>query len=100
MKAVIKVGGKQVLVSEGDVIYTEKLDAEVGQTVKFNEVLMLDKKVGNPLVEGALVEGKVEKHGKQKKILVFKYKQKDRANRRTHGHRQPYTKVTITKIEG
>ena len=100
MKAVIKVGGKQVLVSEGDVIYTEKLDAEVGQTVKFNEVLMLDKKVGNPLVDGALVEGKVEKHGKQKKILVFKYKQKDRSNRRTHGHRQPYTKVTITKIEG
>ena len=100
MKAVIKIGGKQVLVSENDVIYVEKIDAEVGQTVKFNEVLMLDSKVGNPYVEGAFVEGKVEKQGKQKKILVFKYKQKDRANRRTHGHRQPYTKVTITKIVG
>ena len=100
MKAVIKIGGKQVLVSENDVIYVEKIDAEVGQTVKFNEVLMLDSKVGNPYVDGAFVEGKVEKQGKQKKILVFKYKQKDRANRRTHGHRQPYTKVTITKIVG
>ena len=100
MKAVIKVGGKQVLVSENDVIYIEKVNAEVGDTIRFNEVLMLDTKVGNPYVEGALVEGKVEKQGKQKKILVFKYKQKDRANRRTHGHRQPYTKVTITKIEG
>lgn len=100
MKAVIKIGGKQVLVSENDVIYVEKIDAEVGQTVKFNEVLMLDSKVGNPYVDGAYVEGTVEKQGKQKKILVFKYKQKDRANRRTHGHRQPYTKVTITKIVG
>ncbi len=100
MKAVIKIGGKQVLVSENDVIYVEKINAEVGQTVKFNEVLMLDSKVGNPYVDGAYVEGNVEKQGKQKKILVFKYKQKDRANRRTHGHRQPYTKVTITKIVG
>ena len=100
MKAVIKVGGKQVLVSENDVIYVEKIDAEVGETVRFNEVLMVNSKVGNPYVEGALVEGRIEKQGKQKKILVFKYKQKDRANRRTHGHRQPYTKVKITKIEG
>ncbi len=100
MKAVIKVGGKQVLVSENDVIYVEKLDASEGETIKFNEVLMLDSKVGNPYVDGAVVEGKVEKHGKQKKIVVFKYKQKDRSNRRTHGHRQPYTKVTITKIAG
>ena len=100
MKAVIKVGGKQVIASVGDTIYVEKVNAEVGETVKFNEVLMLDSKVGNPYVEGAYVLGKVEKQGKQKKILVFKYKQKDRANRRTHGHRQPYTKVKITKIEG
>lgn len=100
MKAVIKVGGKQVLASLGDSIYVEKINGNVGDTVIFNEVLMLDSKIGNPYVEGAKVEGKIEKHGKQKKILVFKYKQKDRANRRTHGHRQPYTKVTITKIEG
>ena len=100
MKAVIMTGGKQYYVTEGDTIYVEKINGNVGDTVRFNEVLMLDNKVGNPYVDGALVEGKIEKHGKQKKILVFKYKQKDRANRRTHGHRQPYTKVTITKIEG
>ena len=57
MKAVIKVGGKQVLASVGDVIYVEKINAEVGETVRFNEVLMLDSKVGNPYVEGAVVEG-------------------------------------------
>ena len=100
MKAVIKVGGKQVLASLGDSIYVEKIHGNVGDTVIFNEVLMLDSKVGNPYVEGAKVEGKIEKQGKQKKILVFKYKQKDRANRRTHRHSQPYTKVTLTKIEG
>ena len=100
MKAVIKVGGKQVLASLGDVIYIEKINGNVGDTVRFNEILMLDSKVGNPYVDGAVVEGKIEKQGKRKKIVVFKYKQKDRANRRTHGHRQPYTKVTITKIEG
>lgn len=100
MKAVIKVGGKQVLATEGESIYVEKINGSVGDTVKFNEVLMLGDKVGNPYVEGALVEGTIEKQGKQKKILVFKYKQKDRANRRTHGHRQPYTKVKITKIAG
>ncbi len=100
MKAVIKVGGKQVLASLGDTIYVEKINGNVGDTVRFNEVLILDTKVGNPYVDGAVVEGKIEKHGKKKKILVFKYKQKDRSNRRTHGHRQPYTKVTITKIEG
>ena len=87
MKAVIKVGGKQVLATEGESIYVEKINGNVGDTVKFNEVLMLNDKVGNPYVEGALVEGTIEKQGKQKKILVFKYK-------------QPYTKVKITKIAG
>jgi len=100
MKAVIKVGGKQVLATEGESIYVEKINGNLGDTVKFNEVLMLEDKVGNPYVEDALVEGTIEKQGKQKKILVFKYKQKDRSNRRTHGHRQPYTKVKITKIAG
>jgi large subunit ribosomal protein L21 len=100
MKAVFKVGGKQTIASVGDTIYVEKLNGEPGDTVKFNEVLMLDDKVGNPYIDGAVVEGTIEKHGKQKKILVFKYKNKSRSNRRTHGHRQPYTKVTITKIEG
>jgi large subunit ribosomal protein L21 len=100
MNAVIKVGGKQVLASEGETIYVEKINGNVGDTVKFNEVLMLGDKIGNPYVENAVVEGTIEKQGKQKKILVFKYKQKDRANRRTHGHRQPYTMVKITKIAG
>ena len=100
MKAVIKIGGKQVLVSENDVIYVEKIDAEVGQTVKFNEVLMLDSKVGNPYVSKASVEGVIVKQGKSKKIRVFKYSQKDRSNRRTLGHRQPYTKIEIKKING
>ena len=100
MNAVIKVGGKQVLASEGETIYVEKINGNVGDTVKFNEVLMLDDKVGNPVISGAYVEGTIDKQGKQKKILVYKYKQKSQSNRRTHGHRQPYTKVTITKIEG
>lgn len=98
MKAVIKNGGKQYLVSVGDCVYLEKMDNSEGDTVIFDEVLMLDSKIGNPLVKGATVTGKVVKHGKQKKIKVFKYKQKDRSNRVTHGHRQPYTKVEITKI--
>ena len=69
MKAVIKVGGKQVLASLGSTIYVEKINGNVGDTVRFNEVLMLDSKIGNPYVEGAVVEGKIEKQGKQKKIL-------------------------------
>lgn len=100
MKAVIKVGGKQHLVSVGDAIYTEKLDGNQGDTVKFNEVLMLGDKIGSPYLKGVTVEGKIEKQGKQKKIVVFKYKSKDRSNRKTQGHRQPYTKVEITKIVG
>ena len=69
MKAVIKVGGKQVLASLGDTIYVEKINGNVGDTVRFNEVLMLDNKVGNPYVDGAIVEGKIEKHGKKQIVL-------------------------------
>ena len=100
MKAVIKTGGKQYYVSENDVIYTEKLNGSVGDEIIFDEVLAIDSKIGNPLVKGAKVTGKIEKHGKNKKIRIFTYKNKNRSNRRTMGHRQPYTKVTITKIEG
>lgn len=100
MNAIIKTGGKQYTVSEDKIIYVEKLNVNEGEKVTFSEVLMLDGKVGTPLVEGASVEGVVEKQGKQKKIRVFKYSQKDRSNRRTLGHRQPYTKVKITKING
>ena len=98
MKAVILTGGKQYQVTEGDVIFVEKLDAEVDKDVVFDNVLMVGDKIGTPYVKGAKVTGKVLKHGKQKKILVYKYKPKEKY-RRKQGHRQPYTKLTITKIE-
>ena len=100
MNAVIKTGGKQYRVSEGSVIFVEKIDGNDGDKVVFNEVLMLDSKVGNPYVSKASVEGVIVKQGKSKKIRVFKYSQKDRSNRRTLGHRQPYTKIEIKKING
>ena len=98
MNAVIKVGGKQYYVTEGSEIFVEKLDAEVGNVVNFNQVLVLDNKVGSPYLTDVTVEGEVLKNGKAKKIKVFKYKCKDRSNRKKQGHRQPYTKVKITKI--
>lgn len=98
MNAVIKVGGKQYYVQENSEIHVEKLEAEVGDTVKFDQVLMLDSKIGSPYLTNVTVEGEVIKNGKQKKIKVFKYKSKDRSNRKTQGHRQPYTKIKITKI--
>ncbi len=100
MNAVIKVGGKQYFVKENEEIFVEKLNANPGDEVKFEKVLMLDNKVGNPYLEGVTVLGEVVKNGKQRKIRVFKYKSKDRSNRKTQGHRQPYTKVKITKIAG
>lgn len=97
MKAIFVTGGKQYCVSEGDAIYVEKLDAEVGKEVTFDEVLMADTVFGNPTVKGASVVGIVEKQGRQKKITVFKYKPKKKY-RKKQGHRQPYTKVTIKSI--
>lgn len=102
MYAIIKTGGKQYKVAEGDTIYVEKLDAPEGDSVTFPAVLTLvngaEVTVGRPFVEGAKVTGKVEAQGKAKKILVFKYKAKSNYRRR-QGHRQPYTKVVIDKIE-
>ena len=102
MYAIIKTGGKQYKVAEGDVIYVEKLEGEAGTGIVFDEVLALvdgDKTtVGKPTVAGAKVTAKVEEQGKAKKILVFKYKAKSNYRRR-QGHRQPFTKVTIEKIE-
>jgi len=99
--AIIKTGGKQYKVAEGDVLFVEKLDAEEGASVTFEEVLAVSDgdnvKVGTPLVEGAKVTAKVEKNGKGKKIRVFKYKAKSNYRRRM-GHRQPYTKVVVEKI--
>ena len=100
MKAVIKVGGKQYYVAEGDEIFVEKIDSVEGDVVTFNQVLAIDSKVGNPYLTNATVLGEVLKNGKNKKIKVFKYKCKDRSNRKMQGHRQPYTKIKITKING
>ena len=100
MKAIIKTGGKQYLVEEGQIIYIEKLNAEEGKNVVFDEVLMVDGNIGNPLVKDAKVTGKVLKHGKNKKIRIFKYVNKKKSTRKAQGHRQPYTKVEITKING
>ncbi|MBR1581597.1 MAG: 50S ribosomal protein L21 [Bacilli bacterium] len=102
MYAIILTGGKQLKVEVGQKIFVEKLDAEVGSTYTFENVLLIgDKtiKAGNPYVEGATVTAKVEKQGLGKKLVVFKYKSK--ANyRRTYGHRQPYTCLTIESING
>ena len=101
MKAIIVTGGKQYTVSEGDVLYIEKLNAEEEAVVKFDEVLAIldgeNSKIGAPVVEGAVVEAKVVKNGKGKKIDVIKYKAK-KGEKKHIGHRQPYTKVEITKI--
>ena len=96
MKAVITTGGKQYYVSEGESIYVEKLDGEAGSEVVFDKVLMIDTKVGNPYLNDATVVGKILKHGKQKKIKIFTYKQKDRSNRHRQGHRPvSYTHLTL-----
>lgn len=98
MKAIFVTGGKQYLVSEGTELYVEKLNNEVNTEVVFDEVLYVDGKVGTPTVKGAKVTAEILKHGKQKKIIVFKYKPKKKY-RKTQGHRQPYTKIVIKKIE-
>ena len=101
MKAIIVTGGKQYTVSEGDVLFIEKLNVEAEEVVKFETVLAVldgeNSKIGAPVVDGAVVEAKVVKNGKGKKIDVIKYKAK-KGEKKHIGHRQPYTKVEITKI--
>jgi large subunit ribosomal protein L21 len=100
MYAIIETGGKQIKVQEGQEIFIEKLFADADEEVKFDKVLMIggsDLKIGAPYVEGATVTAKVEKHGRNKKIIVWKMKAK-KNYRRKQGHRQPYTKVVIEKI--
>ncbi|HBG75713.1 50S ribosomal protein L21 [Eubacteriales bacterium mix99] len=103
MYAVIKTGGKQYRVQEGDILTVEKLDVPEGSAVKFDEVLALSRddslKVGTPVLDGAAVEANVLGQGKGKKVTVFKYKPK-KHYRRKQGHRQPFTRVQITKING
>ena len=102
MYAIIESCGKQYKVAEGDVVFFEKLDAEEGKKVSFDNVILVSEEgkvqVGNPYVKGVKVEGKVVSHGKGKKIIVFKMKAK-KNYRRKQGHRQPYTKVEITDIK-
>ena len=101
MYAIIESCGKQYKVAEGDVVFFEKLDVEEGKKVTFDKVVLVSEdgkvQVGAPYVKGVKVEGKVVEHGKAKKILVYKMKPK-KNYRRMQGHRQPYTKVEITKI--
>jgi large subunit ribosomal protein L21 len=101
MYAIIKTGGKQYMVNEGDVLTVEKLDVESGAKVVFEEVLAVgnngELQVGSPVVSGAKVEATVVECGKAKKIIVFKYKPK-KDYRKKQGHRQPFTKVKIEKI--
>ena len=101
MQAIIVTGGKQYKVAEGDTLFIEKLEAEAGQEIVFDQVLaILDEqpKFGAPLVEGASVDASVVKNGKGKKVRVFKYTPK-KGYRKRQGHRQPYTKVQIGAIK-
>ena len=101
MYAVLKTGGKQYKVEEGDVLKIEKISGEVGTSVSFEKVLMFfdgeKVRVGAPLLDGISVSGHIIEQNKAKKILVFKYKRRKRY-RRKQGHRQPYTAVKIDSI--
>lgn len=102
MYAVIATGGKQYRVSIGDEIFVEKLAGEAGDSVTFAEVLAVSDdaglRVGAPMIDGAAVKGEIVKQGKDKKIIIFKYKAK-KGYRRKNGHRQPYTRVRIAAID-
>lgn len=102
MYAIIETGGKQYKVQEGDVLFIEKLEVNEGDVVTFDRVLAVSKEdglvLGAPVVDGATVSAKVEKQGKSRKILVYKYKAK-KNYRRKQGHRQPFTQVVIDKIQ-
>ena len=97
--AVIKTGGKQYKVSQGDKLMVEKLEAEVGKEIVFDQVLLVDEVIGTPLVSGATVNAKVLEQGRAKKKIVFKYSSKTRYKKKK-GHRQPFTKIEILSIVG
>ncbi len=101
MYAIIETGGKQVRVEKGQTIYVEKLDVEEGEEIVFDTVVAVKNralKIGTPYVSGASVTAKVDKHGKGKKITIFKYTAKKVSSRRKQGHRQPYTRLIIEDI--
>ncbi|AKF40889.1 50S ribosomal protein L21 [Mycoplasmopsis canis UFG4] len=103
MLAIIETGGKQLLVKEGQTIYIEKVEGQEGSEVKFDKVLLVvsekSSKVGSPLVKNAVVSGVIEKQGRAKKIVVYRHNAKS-THKRKLGHRQPYTRVKITSIQG
>ncbi|HZN53823.1 MAG TPA: 50S ribosomal protein L21 [Candidatus Polarisedimenticolaceae bacterium] len=103
MYAVIRTGGKQHRVSVGDVVRVERLDAETGAAIIFDEVLSVGEgeslKVGAPTVSGAAVRGTVVEQGRGEKLLIFRYRRRQNASRRRGGHRQSYTAVKIDAIE-
>ncbi|MDK2819400.1 MAG: 50S ribosomal protein L21 [Mycoplasmataceae bacterium] len=99
MIAVIKTGGKQLLVEKDSTIYIEKIIGEVGETVIFDEVLVLGEKIGAPFLSGTTVTGIIEKQGKHKKIVVYRHNAKS-THKRKLGHRQPYTRVKIVEMKG
>lgn len=98
MKAIIETGGKQYYVEEGSEIYIEKIDGEQGNEVNFDKILMVNGVAGHPYINSVIVKGEILKQGKQKKIVIFKYRPKKNSHKK-QGHRQPYTKVKITSIE-
>ncbi len=104
MFAVIESGGKQYRVQQGDVIRVETLSGDAGDTVEFENVLMIgdgeSSKVGSPSVSGAKVSGTVVGQGRAKKILIYTYKRRQNSNRKTRGHRQDFTEVRIESIQG
>ena len=102
MYAIIETGWNQIKFEEGSVIFVEKLDVQEGDSVVFDKVVAYSNRttrVGTPYVKGVKVNAKVEKQGKAKKIIVYKYKAKKGSSHRKQGHRQPYTKLTIESIE-
>ncbi|WXA52086.1 50S ribosomal protein L21 [Mycoplasmopsis cynos] len=99
MLAIIETGGKQLLVREGQTIFIEKIEGEVGTKVNFDKVLLVDSKIGQPYLKNALVTGIIEKQDKAKKIVVYRHNAKS-THKRKLGHRQPYTRVKIESIKG
>lgn len=99
MIAIIKTGGKQLLVKKDEVIFIEKVEGKEGDKITFDQVLLVGDKVGTPLVKGAVVTGTIEKQGKAKKIIVYRHNAKS-THKRKLGHRQPYTRVKIDEIKG
>ena len=99
MFAIIKTGGKQIIVKKDDTIFIEKIEGKEGDKVNFTEVLMINETLGKPFIEGASVSGVIEKQGKQKKIIVYRHIAKS-TRKKKYGHRQPYTRVKITEVKG